>query len=1610
MRCPNIKNDRVKTAMNALVKAYGGTPLSETEFISRHESDKREGIDKDAMNNMYRLYNRVPAEHSDGFIDRVLFEYAKPYIDPDIKDGSLVGLREYISRMSENVEDPNNYVIPGELETGTVFGTDVENFDLVKNNPDALDTITIGEYLGATNSGEITKILSDAGLRTYVDIPVGASVRAVMDFVLNRVFSLELIPEDMREKFLEEAKLELKGGSNDYSFSRLFRKMGMPAIEAFVHSKYYIGENRTIIFDGKNIGSFSVDDRGVFSMDADLIVPFVRINSGERLVIKSTSLRVCKELNKLGYRTRIIGSELIVLPRTGELAMSVSDARENLDKLHTTVRDISEKFFKNVKAAHRITSPAISMLLDSSSMTLPELVDWVNKSMKDSYSLILNEIGKANDKMEFSTADEQSFVNMHIIEDELLPFLYDLVAAMRSVNLGSEYDSAIKDMLTHLNKIEFEISSFTTMYIMHIESYLAKRYGYDVRKFNSNSERGRKDIKPFLYIFKYAEKSSNYDVRLSVALIKDLMSKRFIEERKYRGIDDLYLKLKKSSVSEASLYEKKRNRKSVTTGYLMDKIHRGSFNDELVLFNKVLHEKFGADGMYDRFVSDKDWKEYRKTVNDWMKRHTILPMDSSYLDAISTLSKDTYIQYMDSRAAVSRIFSELSGDDIAMGSGLFERFIESYKEYLELFSVNDMTGEPKREGSKERRIADELNRFREIFNPENTEAASEKYEEFKNALETRLKNKEITHPQYSKLINAFSGFSDGSSHTTSSEPVSQFRAALMIHTANGLDRNAFVNASKSIREFMFDILDPSEVGNPIMSNEFHILKDLYIKNFGDEHVKKMEEDGLIKNPTAGTYGIVNPLFYTYPSQNKDTNKPSSIFSFDKTTFNAESSNPLFDTTSPFKMQPNPTLYSNKDYDSLSDEQKDLIEDIKKILLDINSNNGTISLYGPLLPQISSGFASRGMRRVASTYNPFQAILYPLRTKYFYNNESLSGVIGFKKEANIPSSLYSKNSQILIDPNTISRDITKILSKSYTDSLTNKVSTSKLFAFKSIIDRAKDKRGVNTPGAASVMASMVRTFLGTEEVIEGGHKAGSLNTGAIVNSLIGFMRMVHLSFKWLTIASNAVVATIATINDGLFINRKDLLGSIPKLIEDVTRFSINSFTGGDIGESKFVNMMKLSGAIPDSESRHTKFYGARFGKFVSENFWFGGYRLSDVMSLHPIAHSVFKSIKYYDGEFHNLYSFIDKYADNTSNAERKRLKKKFLGLKEDLYDAFLFEKNGDFRVVDKFKDSNALDVLEMARSIIRSKHRTVAGNKAESLSPSADTVLSPQIMVYRGWMINALNVLLSRKYYDPIVRQDIESQFVSLGRMIAAASTYIPYLSNMYRYYEDQNGAPADRRELTQYQIDNGMVLIRNFGAMMTIQILAASVYAVLMQSIMNGDADDDESNLTPMHKIMTMFSTLSFRVVEEISSMYNPLSFLDIFGMANPILSTFSGIVKNANSAMSILEAKELMSETAIDNVERMAGKSLNRIAAESMAGSLPGGAGVLATDRAINGKRSSFRELSWYYGKNWLAEPMYKAIDIRTNPNSPFIEGNIKKREQKKKMKSYEDGSGLRW
>lgn len=1502
-------------------------------------------------------------------------------------------------------------------------------------------SMTVADYYDVASQEEFNDVLKRAYIdgRIYIpvlNIPITAPARAIA-MLYSGHFSLDLIPEADRAAFMIDAAAYINGGAIDNRFNSIFDAIGKDTMTNIVNYNAYLGADGSINYNGKIVGSFELQrDGSVTISNESAIIPYVIASAKNQIVINNASQLTLNSLSNVGFSPTLNKNKLYLDKTVNSIHQSVYEKNRQIEEFQNKIKTEAVNFFNNIKASQRIVSPAISMLLDTSQMDIDELLGWVEKTMMDSNAFITKKIKEAYDPVNAKQIGDEVFTSMHIIQTELLPFNSSLVSALETSKLSKENAGFLKDMKKLHSKMSSAVDSFMDSYSLALSDYLVDRFGFDPSLFEGDADskvgasgsiaRGRRDIKRELYYLKYPETSTNTSIRKTVALIKDIMSERAFADSAYPKITQLRKLLKSKGISSFDKYMETKGGVAgfigAKTGYLIDKVRWGDFADELDRFGRELADKkkgYSADGLYDRTVPEKYWKDYRKRVNEWIKTNTVLPMDESYLDAISSLSKDTYIQYIDSRSHLTHLFSSLSAFDIVNETDSYVEFMEAYKDYMYLFSEYDYNGNKKSPliSEREYKMFSELSRFKVLFDPdmsekENVAPKSSKFEELldeidKSAEDAKNRGEKVIHARYEKFKSIFYGYTPSENKTRSTQ--SKMVQLIKLHTANGFDRHAFMNADESTRSMFINEIEPDPDLPRDYSTEFYELKDKYISDHNgvmEDAIEAMERDFVCVPGTRGK--IANPMFCIFIN-GRSSAIPSSIFSFDPDTFESPSTNPDFDNNSPYKLQPNPNIYSNPAFDKLSDFDRHVVDRILEILVDINNNNGTISMYGPLLPQkATDNMLNRGIRAVQGTVNPL-SMLYPIYSKMFYNNDSIGSVIGFRKEANIPYSLYAKNTKRLDIPNTISRDLPRLLSSAYTDSLTNMISSKKLFAFQSIIDRLNPKKDINNPDASSLITEIVKGFVGIDTIGEENKSKGNIDIGSIVSGAINYTRKVHLSFKWRTITANILNAFVHTANDGTFISRRDLAKSIGESIKAMSTIAANKFTNMEFKESHVINMMRLSGVLEGMEDKHATMYGTKMYRFILENFWLGFYQLSDFIFLFPISKAVFDSIKYHNGKFYTRYQYIDEFAERKTsssginyipNKERRRLNREYKKIKETLYNAYEFDDDGVHSLKREYYGTNADKSLELARSIIKVKHRAVAGNKSQSLSPSIDNVFSPQIMMYRGWQINAINsVIAAARRYDPVFRQHLESQYNSLYQiLVGQLSKLIP----MLRYYKDLDNITVDRQNPDQYRVDNANIAIRNM--MTSVISLASSVmlYSIAIRAYSErllsrefGD-DDDELSLSWMDKAHIAGAILLYRLSEELNSEYNAFSAISSLPTQFPIFS----IIKSAADAnielgkyMELKRSKEksMFTDELISDIqlEKYDGSEL-LMYAELYKKVTPGAPGILELYGYKRDPKNMIDALKWSHRTAPGIGTVAKYIDTRKYDGSKDVEVSL--------------------
>ena len=206
--------------------------------------------------------------------------------------------------------------------------------------------------------------------------------------------------------------------------------------------------------------------------------------------------------------------------------------------------------------------------------------------------------------------------------------------------------------------------------------------------------------------------------------------------------------------------------------------------------------------------------------------------------------------------------------------------------------------------------------------------------------------------------------------------------------------------------------------------------------------------------------------------------------------------------------------------------------------------------------------------------------------------------------------------------------------------------------------------------------------------------------------------------------------------------------------------------------------------------------------------------------------------------------------------------------------------------------------------------------------------------------------------------------------------------------------------MSQYQIDNGLTIIRNFGATVAHLLAAVVLYSTVMQMMLSKALVDDDDDLSLIDRITINLATLYFRVFQELFGLYNPMSIIDFFGMGNPIQNLFISSYKYAERAIQIGSASEEVDPEMKERIEKVSGKTFEQMEFENWMMVMPGGPGIISTEKMLNGKYASLDDMNYLYDQNMFAAPLYKKYDLATNPNSLYNEDNFLRSSRKRENK----------
>ena len=1464
MKCPNVNDKRVRAVFNDCVVALGGKPLTIPEFTDYKLQQKRSGVDKSSIYTVYGIFDSI--NDTDSFINSI-----------ESFNGDQSKILGYINKFSENELSvrsvSNNHYLPGSIP-GKI--NEDSDYSETISYIDFLLSLSIDDsYLSIHNkmiidledhNSDISKRLSLSGVNSDSRIQ---SVLNIISEIYNDNKKISL--SDIMSNFDRSSIYNIIDGSVSVNTLKMFEDGSINLFDIIDHSKKseflkesisyittsnldvesefssIILKNADIIADNitkttdkssgvSNAGGISknvhytIDSNGIITINDKSII--------KRVVDNSMSNSITFNLNGIdpddiisiskdnGYKVIIDRDNGIftIFKYNKEIDLFI---QENTSKINQIAEFIS-KYYSNTHAKTRSSIPSAIKHLSQSVVDMTTVIDDSIKILEDiasEASFILNKSVKRNSDGSISGIESvndfssiKNSVYIHQLDVDLIPLAESIIAAL-SVDINSSGNQHLikrfkksSDNIAILRQDVNNISLFNYGNILRI---LKNKYNIDTDVINDLLS-SRSEVKNrFLYAFKYLNKSNSPELKYISFLLSSISDEAKKDYRGYGKIQKLLdLSREIKGFKPFKFYEK--DSKNKPTGYVKDRVRWGDFFEEYSRFEKYLLDKYGANGLYDFSVSADMLDEYKSDVNDWIRDNTCMPTGTKYFDAIKKMSSETFSMYSEYRRQLKSRMAMLSNEDFVFNTEAFQSFNQLYSEYSQLFSPIDNDGNLKEPGSAEYSIYRELFDFNVAMAESMSSSTSDRHQELVEYAKNNLSAEE-----FSIFSRKFCGPKiENTKQKEIKENSYAFNRALRQYENVIYDVDFIINNQKIIRS-LYDLYESSEYAlydsNEAMSPLFYKLYNDISKAYSEEIAVEL----LYVN------GYPNPIFNGRFS-NIDLSVPSNIFSFSDD-FSSEYSNPEYrDEFAMYDIYPSLSKYGNPEYESYSDSEKEFIALLVDILRDINKNNGTISMYGPVIPQVSVGFWKYVFR--AGFIN---AIKY-----YAFNRDvDISNITGFNNTGRVPVALFSKYTSMLTDKRSIDRDLFKVLALAYNESAKNKAASNKMFSLHTILSSLERKKYAND---YSIGKNKIYSEFGIDVNGSDVQEKDKFNFGMMFkNMMIPFTRSVQLGLNIFSFAGNAIATDAYIKSDRRFYRLKDIQDSRAYVASHVLRSIRRKLNYNKVTEDKLstiIRSLSIKGVRAENEFRNL--YGARLTKSFFDNFLYFGYTAAESIAAFPIVLGVVKNIRYVPNGyvineidvppgFYNKQEFVNRFS---IKGEYKATTKAFYNLKDNLFNAYVYSKDNNAWILDtkKYSEEELESALNMASLITNEVLSNATGKFNDSFNGVSSSIAS-LIGQNRQYIFNIINMYFTKRTYDINTRSETEGMFYSI----------MAGLKNLALRFTFQF-SKLDKNKLESYQIEN----LKMFANMLMcyVSAVAVSVAVSLMANggyLFSGDDDED---------------------------------------------------------------------------------------------------------------------------------------------------------------------------
>lgn len=1535
MHCPSTKSPLDRACINKLIMSFGGMPVRDISMKSasfRAAAEKSRQSNADAIEKAYSVYSLL-SEHIE---DNAAFEKAK---------------RDILSYSGTPHGDAALHSLANSLLT------EVSSLSKKRKQKKLLigaAVIKFANDLQSRSAEDIERVLP-------WDIEEGVDDSTVSLYKEFGIFSSEILPPNIdRVAFAKDVNSFLYGRSIkdpthksilDYigysgAFNLITQQAGdniigyNPDTRKFTIIRYSGNVNK-ILSSLEYMKNNLPDGSSKMAIDVDVIDD------------KSTINDIVKAINEYGYLAEYRPSHEDIIVSSGTVSFfdSVSPAESiAAEALYSNVTSLLSRFYEKARASSFSDLSEIKKIDATSTTDINGVADVIISLLRASSNMA--SVLSANAKREAYIEGEglqQAYRDVHFISYEILPTVDGIKSALMSVE--SLLDKDTRDRFDEVRELydreRIKIKDVESIAIAKAEDELSRMYGYDRRMFTMDSSiDDASNVIPFLYYFKFARESSDKSIRLIDSLIHTMQSS--VDKLKLPFIskmDDIRRAYGYRDVKSA--YDWSGDNKNIKTGYLTSNYKwdefRHSYDDLLDNLSNMLG--FRVLGTRDVTVPSSQWGKYINSVIKWEKNNLELDDNTiKYLDVIAKLSKPSYVAYTTSRAQLKKRANDLTYLDVINNTDKYKSFVDSYAKYRSLFIDTNLNGNPK--STEDLIISRELNAL-------NEELANIKIDDS----DIGESNISKLHSDLKKYIIDEKGAVDGIDQTDFSRMMSLSRLPLFfsgnkkakddaekkprtkehwavelsrVINAGGANMNAFEAASNDLKKRMSDSLTEY-----LLSQDASVVSRYASSPRTLEYIKIDKDDpykNIVINHSSGTYMIPHPLLISQTFTMKDFGSVNPLFLPQKRSSDGE-----------YSYNPKKSIYWSGHYDSLNKRQQSFVDEMKIILDEINSNYGTSLQMGPVLPQLTGKHINTKYLR--ETGDVAGALTHKASNTFARRNDSLDNIAGFSNLQLAPYELYAKNTKMLDHPNTINRDIYKLLHDAYVESL--KANQYKKYAYPIYSIMAR-QASLGRNESSTISKNQLYSWLGMEvsakrfneqALPSSGIKRflSSINYDNVSMSVAKGIRAFYLPFNLASIFGNTINSIFTTISDGRFIKVSDSVGCMSYMTHALVDAMTDSFTTRKpMSDNKLVRCIQLLGAEDTGNRYRNTAYHRQVSNIIKHSFY-GPYSAIDVAIRFPIAYSILKNIKMEDGVFYNKYSYQRHLADSgfenygypeiSTKALEKAADKMFDKIDNSLFDMLEFAEDGSVKPPKGVTEEAFNGAISMAKRIFMVKHQLAAGNKEGSAIDFADGFFGPQIMLFKGWAIAAFNDAVSSAHFDPILGINKEGY---LNSMFESTKDSIRTLMDAVIGYQ------RDERKMSALQRDHFKALTARLvfsiflkGIQLGIASLAIKAAISLGNKNLKWDGDgnmvyiagpDENDPIENMdieamaaRAIVAAYSYIS-RACEDVSSMINPYDLFTTIVASGDALKAMGTKIASAKDAVAILLKDILMSAGLIDS------------------------------------------------------------------------------------------------